>query len=217
MDIIDCLAPGLYEMVISPRPAALQAATNGQRMWTSHFEARTPDDIRALGRNSETDNRAFAAVGRMSELTHSIYRTFWQPAIRAMVTQPGADLMRTLNPLRLSYTAFADSNQLMKGVEHLAIEVRATRGPVSPNNPFLQLQEQISDQIIAALDAYRDARDWMEEQIFFAIYGSPAVQGMLGVNFGEQARDRPRATPREAVCPRGAGRRSFSPCCPSMP
>jgi Protein of unknown function (DUF3141) len=196
MDIIDCLPPGLYEMVISPRPAAVQAATNGQRTWTSRFEARTLNDIRALGRNSEADDRAFAAVARMSELTHSIYRTFWQPAIRAMVTQPGADLMHTLNPLRLSYTAFADSNPLMKGVEQLAVEVKATRRPVSPNNPFLQLQQQISDQIIAALDVYRDARDWMEEEMFFAVYGSSAVQGMLGVNFGEQARALCGATPR---------------------
>jgi hypothetical protein len=59
----------------------------------------------------------------------------------------------------------------------------------------LQQQKDISDQISAALDAYRDARDWMEEEFFFAIYGSPAVQGMLGFNFGERARDHPRATP----------------------
>jgi hypothetical protein len=184
MDIIDCLPPGLYEMVISPCPDAAQAATNGQRSWTSRFVARTLDDIRALGRNSEADDCAFAAVARMSELTLSIYRTFWQPAIRAMVTQPGADLIRTLNPLRLSYTAFADSNPLMKGVEQLAAEAKATRRPASPNNPFLQLQKQISDQTIAALDAYRDIRNWMEEEMFFAIYGSSAVQGVLGVNFG---------------------------------
>jgi Protein of unknown function (DUF3141) len=51
--------------------------------------------------------------------------------------------------------------------------------------------------IVAALDAYRDARDWMEEEVFFAIYGSPAVQGMLGVNFGEQVRERPPAPPEK--------------------
>jgi Protein of unknown function (DUF3141) len=101
----------------------------------------------------------------MSELTYSTYRMFWQPAIRAMVTQPGADLIRTLNPLRLSYTAFADSNPLMKGVGQLAAELKATRRPASPNNRFLQLQKQIADQIVAALDAYRDARDWMEEEV----------------------------------------------------
>jgi hypothetical protein len=123
-------------MVISPRPAAVQPATNRQRTWTSRFEARTLDDIRALGRNSEADDRAFAAVARMSEFTHSIYRMFWQPAIRAMVTQPGADLIRTLNPLRLSYTAFADSNPIMKAVEELAVEVRARRSRRLPRIRF---------------------------------------------------------------------------------
>jgi Protein of unknown function (DUF3141) len=69
----------------------------------------------------------------------------------------------------------------MKGVEQLAAEVKAARKPASPDNPFLQLQKHISDRIIAALDAYRDARDRIEEEMFFAFYGSPAVQGVLAV------------------------------------
>ena len=146
MDLIDCLPPGLYEMVISPRHAGAQPGTGGPDAWMSRFEARTLDDIRALGRNSEADDRAFAAVARMSELTHSIYRTFWQPAIRAMAAQPAADVARTLHPLRLSYTLFADSNPLMKGMEKLAGEVNAARRPAAPDNPFLQLQKQVSDR-----------------------------------------------------------------------
>ena len=130
MDLIDRLPPGLYEMIISPRQTAVQAATTGDGEWTSRFEARTLDDIRALGRNSEADDRAFAAVARVSELTRSVYRTFWQPAVRGMATQPAADLTRALNPLRLSYTLFSDSNPLMKGVEELAVEVRDSRRPL---------------------------------------------------------------------------------------
>ena len=49
VDFIDCLPPGLYEMIISPRQTAVQAATTGHGEWTSRFEARTLDDIRALG------------------------------------------------------------------------------------------------------------------------------------------------------------------------
>jgi hypothetical protein len=197
MDLIDCLPPGLYEMVISPRQAAAQVGTEGQGAWMSRFEARTLDDIRALGRNSEADDRAFAAVARMSELTHSVYRTFWQPAIRAMVTQPAANLTRALNPLRLSYTLFADSNPLMKGVEKLAAEVNAVRQPVAPDNPFLQLQKQVSDQIVTVLDAYRNTRDRTEEETFFAIFGSPMVQGMLGVNSDTKVRELPGTTPEK--------------------
>jgi hypothetical protein len=198
MDLIDCLPPGLYEMVISPRHAAAQPDTGGPDAWMSRFEARTLDDIRTLGRNSEAaDDRAFAAVARMSELTHSAYRTFWQPAIRAMVTEPAADLACALNPLRLSYTVFSDSNPLMKSVEKLAGEVSAARRPAAPDNPFLQLQKQVSDQIVTALDAYRDTRDRMVEEMFFAVFGSPMVQGMLGVNSGEKVREFPGTTPEK--------------------
>ena len=94
MDVIDCLPPGLYEMVISPRPANVPAAGFVTGDWIARFEARSLDDIRALGRNSPEDDRAFAAVARLSELNLSIYRTFMQPFVRALATQPMADLAR---------------------------------------------------------------------------------------------------------------------------
>ena len=79
MDVIDCLAPGLYEMVISPRPTEVPPGGFVTGDWTARFEARSLDDIRALGRNSPEDDRAFAAVARLSELNLSTYRTFLQP------------------------------------------------------------------------------------------------------------------------------------------
>ena len=117
MDVIDCLSPGLYEMVISPRPADVPAGGFVTGDWIARFEARSLDDIRALGRNSPEDDRAFAAVARLSELNLSIYRTFMQPLVRALANQPAADLAEALNPLRLSYTIFADRNPWMKGVQ----------------------------------------------------------------------------------------------------
>ena len=155
MDVIDCLPPGLYEMVISPRPTDVPAGGFVTGDWIARFEARSLDDIRALGRNSPEDDRAFAAVARLSELNLSIYRTLLQPVVRALANQPAADLARTLNPLRLSYTIFADSNPWMKGVQELAAGVAAARKPAAADNPFLALQTQVSDQITAALDAYR--------------------------------------------------------------
>ena len=79
MDVIDCLPPGLYEMVISPRSQNTAAGEFVTGDWTARFEARSLDDIRALGRNSPEDDRAFAAVARLSELNLSTYRTFLQP------------------------------------------------------------------------------------------------------------------------------------------
>jgi hypothetical protein len=99
--------------------------------------------------------------------------------------------------MRLSYTLFADSNPFMKGVANLAEQVTANRKPVSADNPYLAMQKQVSDQITAGLDAYRDIRDRMAEQLFFGIYGSPVVQGLLGINIGERVRKLPGTTPEK--------------------
>lgn len=181
MDVIDCLPPGLYEMIISPRPADLASGGLVEDDWIARFEARSLDDIRALGRNSPEDDRAFAAVARLSALNLSAYRRFMQPWVRALSNPLTAQLARDLNPLRLSYTAFADGNPWMTGVKGLAAEAAAHRKPVANDNPFLTLQTRISDQITVALDAYRTARDQMSERMFFGFYGSPVVQALLGV------------------------------------
>jgi hypothetical protein len=40
----------------------------------------------------------------------------------------------------------------------------------------------MSKQVIAALDAWRDWRDRFAEQVFFTIYGLPALQAALGID-----------------------------------
>ncbi|CAB3772297.1 DUF3141 domain-containing protein [Paraburkholderia humisilvae] len=202
MDIIDCLPPGLYEMVISPRPSDVPASGFVTGQWISRFEARSFDDIRALGRNSPEDDRAFAAVARLSELNLSIYRSFMQPFVRALASQPGASLAQALNPLRLSYTAFADSHPWMKPVQAMAASVNAMRQPVAADNPFLAAQTQVSEQITAGLDAYRVARDQLEEQMFFGFYGSPLVQALLGITESSELRPLPDISAEQAAARR---------------
>jgi hypothetical protein len=197
IDVIDCLSPGLYEMVISPRPADVPRGGFVSGDWIAHFEARSLDDIRALGRNSPEDDRAFAAVARLSELNLSIYRSFMQPLVRTLANQSAADLAQSLNPLRLSYTIFADRNPWMKGVQKLAAAIAADRRPAAADCPFLVLQAQISEQITAALDAYRVARDQLAEQMFFAFYGSPFVQAFLGLNKESEVRPFPGTSPEK--------------------
>jgi hypothetical protein len=197
IDVIDCLSPGLYEMVIAPRPADVPPGGFVTGDWIARFEARSLEDIRALGRNSTDDDRAFAAVARLSELNLSIYRTLMQPLVRAFTNQPAADLTQALNPLRLSYTIFADSNPWMKSVQNLAAGVTAARKPAAADNPFLALQTQVSEQITAGLDAYRVARDQMAEQMFFGFYGSPFVQALLGLNKDSEVRPFPGTSPEK--------------------
>lgn len=197
MDLIDCLPPGLYELVIEPATEAEMQGAGTKNPWHSRFEARSLDDIRAYGRNTVEDDRAFAAVRRLSEINHSLYRTFLQPAVRAVATPQFADLLFKANPLRASYTAFADSNPLMKGVGKLAGEITKARKPAAADNPFLVAEKFISDQINTTLDTYRDARDQWVEKVFFAFYGSPVVQGMLGLNLDEKVRELPANSPQK--------------------
>lgn len=191
MDVIDCLPPGLHEMIISPRPAEAPRGGFVTGDWIARFEARSLDDIRALVRNSPEDDRAFAAVARLSALNLAVYRSFLQPLVRALANQLMADLTLALNPLRLSYTIFADSNPWMQVVRTMAASVEAARRPGAADNPFLALQTQVSDQIIAGQSAYRAARDAMAEQVFFGMYGSPFVQASLGITDSTEARPPP--------------------------
>ena len=68
--------------------------------------------------------------------------------------------------------------------------VRASRRPASADNPLLAVQEFASQQIVAALDGYRDWRDAMVEASFHAAYGSPLIQALLA---GRSAATRPNA------------------------
>ncbi|WP_454916068.1 DUF3141 domain-containing protein [Xanthobacter sediminis] len=199
MDVIDCLPPGLYELIIEPATEAeTQAADAGPKSpWHSRFEARSLDDIRAYGRNSVEDDRAFAAVRRLSEINHSLYRTFLQPTVRALATPQFAEFLFRANPLRASYTLFADTNPVMKGVAKAAEEVAKARKSAPADNPFLVAEKFASDQISAALDAFREARDQWVEKTFFAIYGAPALQGLLGLNLDEKVRQLPANSPQK--------------------
>lgn len=180
IDEIDLLPPGLYELVIEEAAPV----SENKPAWRSHFELRTFDDLRAWGRNSTEDNHAFEAVRRLSELNLSLYKTFVRPWIKAFITPPLAQNWFDYNPLRLSYSFFSDTNPLMRNVGDLAAEVREDRRPADQDNPYLQLQNALSDQLIRVLDSYRDLRDQMTEKVFFTLYSSPLLQKSLGMTPG---------------------------------
>ena len=190
IDLIDVLPPGLYEAVFEPRTdgARNQDLLSGD--WIMRCEARTLDDIRALGGNDAEDERRFAAAAKVSEINLALYRTFLQPYVRAMVSPPVSELIDKLHPLRLPYEIFSDDNPLMAPVSAMADEVRKNRAPAAPDNPFIALQELASGQIVAALDAWRDMRDAMSESLFMTVYGSPLVQAALGINPADTRRQR---------------------------
>ncbi|HEY6705602.1 MAG TPA: DUF3141 domain-containing protein, partial [Xanthobacteraceae bacterium] len=62
-----------------------------------------------------------------------------------------------------------------------AEQVRKNRKPVGAGNPVVALQETASRQIVAALDAWRDATEALAERTFLAVYGLPSLQAAVGV------------------------------------
>jgi pimeloyl-ACP methyl ester carboxylesterase len=182
IDLIDVLPPGLYEATFEAKDEETASSDLVVGQWVMRCEARTLDDIRAMGGNSPEDERRFAAAKRVSEINLAAYQKFVQPWIKGMVKPQVAEMMRNLHPLRLQYEAFSGQNPFMAMVKSLAEQVSEDRKQVSTDNPFLAFQEQVSKQIVNALDSWRDSQEALSEATFLAVYGSPALQAAVGID-----------------------------------
>jgi len=182
IDLIDVLPPGLYEATFEAKGDDTTSADMVVGQWVMRCEARTLDDIRAMGGNSPEDERRFAAAKRVSEINLTAYQKFLQPWIKGMVTPQMAESMRHLHPLRLQYDIFSSHNPFMPVVQSLAEKVSEDRKPVSKDNPFIAFQEQVSKQVVRALDSWRDSQEALSEAAFLAVYGSPALQTAVGID-----------------------------------
>jgi hypothetical protein len=190
IDLIDVLPPGLYEAVMVPKGGTSGDLIGGD--YLVRFEARSLDDIRALGGNDEEDDRKFAAAARISEINLGLYRTLVQPWVQSWTSEGLSQWMRRCHPLRLQYEILADANPFARLLQASAEGARRDRRPVPKDNVFWQAQEQLSDWIELSLDAYRDVRDRASEAWFHAVYGSPFVQAMVGLRASD---DSPRRRP----------------------
>jgi hypothetical protein len=182
IDLIDTLPPGLYEAVFEKPTGDTASPDLVTGDWVMRCELRTLDDIRALGVNDIADERRFATAARVSEINLSLYRTFAQPVVRALVSSPLAEWMQKLHPLRLQYELFSNANPMMAPLAATADQVRRNRRPVGADNPFIAMQESVSRQIVDALDAWRNASEAFAERTFLAVYGSPTLQAAVGID-----------------------------------
>ena len=180
IDLIDVLPPGLYEAVLEPKTDKTLNPDLAASDWVMRCEARTLDDIRALGGNDAADERRFAAAAKISEINLALYRTFMQPSVRNVFAPVLSEWIRASHPLRLQYEIF--DNPLMANLKPMARWARTHRQEVEPDNPILAVQEAASQGIVNALDAWRDFRDNFAERIFLAVYGSPLLQASLGID-----------------------------------
>ena len=181
IDLIDVLPPGLYEATFEAKTADTVSSDLVGGNWVMRCEARTLDDIRALGGNDAADERRFATAARVSDINLSLYRAFAQPAIQAL-SAPIAEWVRRLHPLRLQYELFSDTNPLMKPVKEMAERVRQERKPAAADNPFTAAQEAVSTQIVTGLDAWREMTEAFSERMFLAVYGLPMLQAAVGID-----------------------------------
>jgi pimeloyl-ACP methyl ester carboxylesterase len=192
IDLIEILPPGLYEAVMTPKQSDDETGELIGGDYLVRFEARTFEDIRALGTNSEEDDRRFATVARLSEINLGLYRSFVQPWVRLWANEGAARWMRKLHPLRLQYELFSTANPFMSYVASMADVVRQNRQPVSKDNVFAQAEASASNWIETSLNIYGELRDAFIETRFLNVYGSPFLQALVGLKGSEGgARHRP--------------------------
>ena len=181
IDLIDVLPPGLYEAVMTPKDLKHPTSDLVGGDYLVRFEARSLDDIRALGGNSKDDDAKFAAVARVSEINLGLYRMFLQPWVRSWAYDGLADRMRRAHPLRLQYEMFTYDNPFIRPLLSSLEVVRPKRREALGSNHFWDMQTQYAKWVETSLNAYRDMRDDMVEAMFHTTYGSPLLQALVGL------------------------------------
>lgn len=194
IDLINLLPAGLYEAKIVDKTLDTPNAELASGDYVLSVEQRRLDDVRAIVQPGVENDRKFAAAARVSEVNLSLYRSFVQPWVRAVVTPQSARMLELMHPLRVSYERWNDHNPLAKMVAKEADKVRARRMPVAAGNPLLAMQEAFSSAITAGLNSWRDLRDAATEQTFDLVYGNPLVQALAGQGAGVIPRPHPGFT-----------------------
>ncbi|VEB42400.1 Protein of uncharacterised function (DUF3141) [Chromobacterium violaceum] len=128
LDLIDVLAPGLYEAIIEDIAPDAPGQEYIEGRYIIRFEARDVSDILALD-DGRDDERAFEVVKRVSEINQGVYDRYVSPALRAAGTEAGARLLRELHPARFERTLISPRNPWLWWLPGLAAKVREQRRP----------------------------------------------------------------------------------------
>lgn len=170
LDTIEALPPGLYEMKLEKRSPTDKPSPDSVGNYDVRFETRTVDDIRKLD-DQQQDEDYFHSVDQISQILQNQYDAFLSPWVRAFSSEASSQMLRELHPLRLQRTLISDLNPLMKGVESLAGWCKSNRQPASEDNWFISLENDLSDSIESALNAFQQQRDNLGKSLFKATYG----------------------------------------------
>ena len=156
------LAPGLYQMKIvsetgEPDPAKDQ--------FEVVFEERQVEDVRV-----EYDRRDFQLTETISKNTSAMYQAFVRPWMRAMITPPIAEAIRSMHPERASRLMWAERwNPWMAMLAPMAEWARTNRASPEPDSPYPAVEAAVAKQIEANWETVRTLRDAWFEAVFQAI------------------------------------------------
>ncbi|TWI75399.1 tellurite resistance protein TerB [Desulfobotulus alkaliphilus] len=170
IDMVDYLAPGLYEMIIEKGDPRYS-----DKAYKVRFEARAFEDIEKLDDGVE-DELDFYPVAEISKINDLCYRSFFQPWIRSMVTPQSAAFMRMHHPQRFLRMVLADINPSMLPVKLAARMVRSHRSPAPPDNIFRQMEKGSMDLMASFMEMGTRMKDAAEEQLFTMVYSNPFVR-----------------------------------------
>lgn len=169
MKTIEALAPGLYEMTIEDT-----VGEGAETRFVVAFHQRRLADIAAMG-GDRGEEVSLAAVARSAETLAAAYDNTVRPFLRDAVPPAMAEAARWMQPLRAQRWAFASANPLMAAVAPLAVATRASRRPVTRDNPLARAEAVGHAVASQMLDGFRDARDMGIELAFHMLWGHPAA------------------------------------------
>ncbi len=171
-ELIDYLAPGLYEMIIEGD------VKSGD--FTTKYEERTFADIASYSdATQDQDEEDFSVVAKVSEANDTMYKLMVRPWVKLWTTELSAEIMRNLHPLRRNRYIFADINPLMRPLKNIASVTRQKRKPASPDNPLVIMEKAFAEYVENVLNIYRDYRDLRQEHFFRLIYSSDMLRNLF--------------------------------------
>lgn len=191
LDVLEKLAPGLYEMRIVVPDGGAACHDDQYRV---NFEPRRVED---LPRATSPD--AFRAVRTQSETMDAWYQQSLAPMVRSVGNSPGlASLLKWTHPMRATRLAWAHAfNPLAPLIDCAAAWAVAFRTPLAPDDPWAAWEAGCAEAIGRSFEAWRDWRDTACEAAFATRYaaGVTPPMGTLSIPSGAAGAD---AVPQDA-------------------
>jgi pimeloyl-ACP methyl ester carboxylesterase/tellurite resistance protein len=172
LEMIEALAPGLYEMRIEKK-----IGEGASAHYVMSCEERGVADIRALD-DGAGDEKSFALVARLSEFWVDAYEFGARPYVKALASPALADALVWSHPLRARRYLLSDKNPAVAPIATFAETVRKERKPADPSNPFLKSEALTAGLIEQTLKFWSDVGAAAKELMFFSLYANPFLMRM---------------------------------------